>query len=109
MYCMYFFQFLNFLNIYVYVRLLIFYFYLMICFFLVIFFDLVNKSIVFLQRLWCSWVVKGLIYLFYFGGDIGYNKIVFQQIGEKYGFFLFSVLLIGVYELRLFIFDKYDI
>ncbi|XP_061178806.1 N-acyl-phosphatidylethanolamine-hydrolyzing phospholipase D-like [Saccostrea echinata] len=52
------------------------------------------------KRLWCSWVVKGETHSFYFGGDTGYNKIAFQQIGKKYGPFSLSVLPIGAYEPR---------
>ena len=54
-----------------------------------------------MQRLWCSWVVKGQIHSFFFGGDTGYNKIAFKQIGEKYGPFSLSALPIGAYEPRL--------
>lgn len=52
------------------------------------------------KRLWCSWAVKGPTHSFYFGGDTGYNKIAFQQIGKKYGPFSLSALPIGAYEPR---------
>lgn len=58
------------------------------------------------QRLWCSWAVKGPTHSFYFGGDTGYNKIAFHQIGKKYGPFSLSALPIGAYEPRLSTFDK---
>lgn len=52
--------------------------------------------------------MKGPTHSFYFGGDTGYNKIAFQQIGKKYGPFSLSALPIGAYEPRLSTFDKHD-
>ena len=52
------------------------------------------------QRLWCSWVVKGPTKSFFFAGDTGYYKPVFEKIGEKYGPFSLSALPIGCSEPR---------
>lgn len=72
------------------------------------FFHLKYWFFFYFQRLWCSWAVKGPTHSFYFGGDTGYNKIAFQQIGKKYGPFSLSALPIGAYEPRLSTFDKHD-
>ncbi|XP_052818104.1 uncharacterized protein LOC128244128 [Mya arenaria] len=52
------------------------------------------------NALWCGWVVESPKYKYYFAGDTGYHKKLFQLIGQKYGPFDLASIPIGAYEPR---------
>lgn len=54
------------------------------------------------KSLWASWAIKGKDKTLWFGGDTGYNKIQFKQIGQHLKKVDLAMIPIGAYEPRWF-------
>lgn len=54
------------------------------------------------QRLWSSWLLRWDSYSVWFGGDTGYNKVQFKQIGQRFPGIDLGIIPIGAYAPRWF-------
>ncbi len=54
------------------------------------------------QRLWSSWLLRWDNYSVWFGGDTGYNKVQFKQIGQRFPGIDLGIIPIGAYAPRWF-------
>lgn len=54
------------------------------------------------QRLWSSWLLRWDSYSVWFGGDTGYNKVQFKEIGERFPDIDLGIIPIGAYAPRWF-------
>lgn len=59
------------------------------------------------KSLWCSYAVEINEYIFWFGGDTGYNDVQFKEIGEKFSGFDLALIPIGAYKPRWFMKDMH--
>lgn len=54
------------------------------------------------QRLWASWLLRWDNYSVWFGGDTGYNKVQFKEIGLRFPGIDLGIIPIGAYAPRWF-------
>lgn len=54
------------------------------------------------QRLWSSWLLRWDNYSVWFGGDTGYNKVQFKEIGQRFTGIDLGIIPIGAYAPRWF-------